>query len=591
MHRDIGEFYLSEFSKSQIESNIFEIVHHLNEGLTSHPEADDRQRMIDLNITAGRRARAATAYRSAAEHYLKAIGFTDDASWQTQHEAMISLYVAAAEAANLSGDVDLCASLTQEALRHIQSQPDRARICQVQVLSLIGQDKPDEAIDLALEMMSRLDVHLPRKPSSLHVLWKILKTMWHLRGREVEDFLELPLATDRRIQAARNLMFIIGSPCYLSSPKLWAVVIAEGVCLSIRYGQDPVSAPSFSSYGVINCILLGRFRFGYELGKISMEMARRLEDKSTVPMVDFVFAQFVQHWRDHVEKTLPLMLESHANAAEIGDIVYAGHAAANYCVHGFFAGVKLGELAADIEKYSEYLRKNRLTVSLNTLLIYRHGVGLLVRAEEQESRGGKVDCHDAALIELLMDDGVQVNLFHAWMITALSQYLFGQFLSAEQSAGHAHRLRESATGALGYAVFPFIESLIALACCRQGKPGDRGRRMRRARRSLRRYKKTARNAPMSHMHKYLLVEAEIARAKGKTARAMELYDKSIEGAVENRFVQDAALACELAGGFYLEIGEDQRARDLLMQAREYYLVWGATAKARYLERVNPTQLT
>ena len=73
-------------------------------------------------------------------------------------------------------------------------------------------------------------------------------------------------------------------------------------------------------------------------------------------------------------------------------------------------------------------------------------------------------------------------------------------------------------------------------------------------------KKWATNSPENYRHKYLLVEAEIARVKGRDNEAAALYDAAIRAARDAEYVQNEALANELAARFYTESNEKTLAR-------------------------------
>jgi GAF domain-containing protein len=64
---------------------------------------------------------------------------------------------------------------------------------------------------------------------------------------------------------------------------------------------------------------------------------------------------------------------------------------------------------------------------------------------------------------------------------------------------------------------------------------------------------------------------------------MEYYDRAIDGAKENGYVQHEALANELAGEFYLALGRQKVARTYLIDAYYAYIRWGAKAKVKDLE--------
>jgi signal transduction histidine kinase len=69
--------------------------------------------------------------------------------------------------------------------------------------------------------------------------------------------------------------------------------------------------------------------------------------------------------------------------------------------------------------------------------------------------------------------------------------------------------------------------------------------------------------------------------------AMSLYEQAIHSARDNGFVNNEALANELASRFYAARGFDVIARLYLQKARYCYLRWGAEGKVRQLEETYP----
>jgi signal transduction histidine kinase len=101
----------------------------------------------------------------------------------------------------------------------------------------------------------------------------------------------------------------------------------------------------------------------------------------------------------------------------------------------------------------------------------------------------------------------------------------------------------------------------------------------------------AEHAPMNYQHKYDLVEAETARVLGQKWEAAEYYEKAIIGARENEYLQEEALAYELAARFYLAQGMEKVAQTYLQEASYGYQRWGAMAKVQHLQRQYPQFLT
>ena len=55
-------------------------------------------------------------------------------------------------------------------------------------------------------------------------------------------------------------------------------------------------------------------------------------------------------------------------------------------------------------------------------------------------------------------------------------------------------------------------------------------------------KQWAHYASMNYLHKYHLVQAEIARVLGQLLEAEEFYEQAIKGARDNEYLQEEALA-------------------------------------------------
>ena len=81
------------------------------------------------------------------------------------------------------------------------------------------------------------------------------------------------------------------------------------------------------------------------------------------------------------------------------------------------------------------------------------------------------------------------------------------------------------------------------------------------------------------LHKVCLMEAEEAFSSNDTELAKSMYEKAVSTAKKHRFINDEALACELAGYFFLERQEKELSLQYFLQAHEKYHEWGAVAKS------------
>lgn len=83
-------------------------------------------------------------------------------------------------------------------------------------------------------------------------------------------------------------------------------------------------------------------------------------------------------------------------------------------------------------------------------------------------------------------------------------------------------------------------------------------------------------------NKYLLLKAEYHFTRGEIDAASESYNAAIVSAIKHKFLPEQALACELAGYFYIEQGDETKSRAMFKQARDAYIEWGAEGKAESL---------
>src|SRR6202011_460661 len=77
----------------------------------------------------------------------------------------------------------------------------------------------------------------------------------------------------------------------------------------------------------------------------------------------------------------------------------------------------------------------------------------------------------------------------------------------------------------------------------------------------------AENYPPTFGDKHALVSAEIARLEGRDPDAMRLYERAIQSARENGFVQNEGLAHEVAARFYAAYGVETIGHAYLRNAR------------------------
>ena len=83
--------------------------------------------------------------------------------------------------------------------------------------------------------------------------------------------------------------------------------------------------------------------------------------------------------------------------------------------------------------------------------------------------------------------------------------------------------------------------------------------------------------------KMVLLEAEKMHTVGNFDQASMLYKRAIRVAHEHKFINDEAIASDLAGTFFYERGQSVAAEAILLHSVQSYKTWGALAVAKRVE--------
>ncbi|MEO1621883.1 MAG: serine/threonine protein kinase, partial [Cyanobacteria bacterium J06632_3] len=148
IHFKVGQRLLQVLSPEEQSEKLFEIVNQLNVGATLVTGSAEKLQLIRLNLAAGRKAKAATAYEAAVRYVQTGRALLDKGSWQREYELTRSLYEEAAEVAYLNTDFDQSEQLSAEVLQHAKTLLDKINASITKIQSNIAQSKLIEAIQI-----------------------------------------------------------------------------------------------------------------------------------------------------------------------------------------------------------------------------------------------------------------------------------------------------------------------------------------------------------------------------------------------------------------------------------------------------------
>jgi predicted ATPase/signal transduction histidine kinase/tRNA A-37 threonylcarbamoyl transferase component Bud32 len=591
VHLQIGRLLLQNTKLEVLSEKVFEIVDHLNLGPELVTSQEERNEIAKLNLMAGQKAKAAAAY-AAASGYLKAgQEFLSSDSWQSSYELTLALYEEAAEAAFLKGDVIAMEQLVDAVLNRAKTVLDRVKVYNVKIHAALTQVNFQETIKIGLAALQQLGVTIPEEASHLDIQRVQEETASLLAGKEVEDLINLPAMTNPEKLAAIHILSNIMPAGFVTTYELLLLIVLSMVNLSVKYGNTTWSAFGYSCYGLILCGGFQDIESGYKFGKLALNLVEKLNAQKVKPKVFLTFGESVIHWKEHFRESLPLVLEGYQSGVETGEFVFGGYCAFCVCDNAYFMGHELTALDERMATFCNALSQIKQESSFNwTATVWQAVQNLLGRTEKPYLLVGDAYNEERSL-PLTLQANDRLALQRIYLNKLILCYLFEEPERAIQNAVMAEQYLDGATGHLAVAVFYFYDSLAHLAMFVGGSNSEKAAWLNRINANQEKMQKWAHDAPINFLHKFHLVEAEKARVLGQIIEAEEFYDRAISGAAENEYLQEEALAYELAAKFYLARGRNKIAQTYIKDAHYAYTRWGAKVKVEDLEAKYPQLLS
>ncbi|MBD2313325.1 diguanylate cyclase [Desertifilum sp. FACHB-1129] len=587
-HLKISQLLLDKLAEGERDEKIFDIVTRLNYGVELLTQPEQREQLMQLNLMAGRKAKATTAYAAALEYFRVGMSLLGDRAWQTHYRLTLAFYEEAIEAAYLCGNFQQMEAWRETLISQTVDILDRVKTYEVQIMACVAQNQLQDAIAIALSVLHELGIDFPESPTPADWESAIAEVTQNLGETRVASAIDLPLMQDPHSQAALRILLSIDAPTYLCFPELLPLTICKEVNLSLVYGNLPGSAKAYANYGLILCSGLGDLNTGYEFGQLALSVLERLSAQELYARTSFLVNFMIRHWQEPLRHTLKSLQEAYGIGLETGDLLHGALAAEKYCYHAYYAGEGLVQLAEEMEFYAEQMRHLNQDVALCTHQIHWQGVlNLLGETQNPCELTGRA-CNEQQMLPLFLEKNARTALYYFYFNKLLLAYLFGDYSQALHYAQLTEPCLDGSSGQYIGALFYFYDSLAQLAV---DANGDRQQAiLEKVAANQTKLHHWAHHAPMNFQHKYDLVAAERHRVLGEVTAAIEAYDRAIQNAIANGYIQEAALANELAAQFYLQWHKPRIAQSYLLDAYYTYARWGAKAKTDCLERQYPQYL-
>src|SRR6266851_870146 len=585
-HLAIGRLLASLTAPEELEEKIFDIVNQFNHGAALLIDRDEKRQVATLDLRAGRKAKASTAYASAREYFSAGMALLDERDWSSQYELTFSLWLERAECELLSGNFENAEQLIMELLQRGTSKVDAAAAYHLKVQLHIVKGEHAQAVDSALRCLRLFGIDIPAHPAWEQVQAEY-ETVWRtLDGRPIESLIDLPLMTDPELQAAMRLFFVLANAAFFTDFHLFCLLMCRMVNVSMQHGTSGVSANACGYLGFILGPLFHRYPEGYRFAKLACDL---VEKNSFIASRAKVYTSMglVAVWTQPITSTIEFIRAAFRTAIETGDLTFACYNMTHVLAPLLMRNDPLDAVWRESERGLDFVRKARFRDITDSIVIQQRLIATMQGRTATFSTFSDAQFDEAAFEAQLTADRMSSVVCAYWIIKLQARFLAGEYVAALAAAQQAKPLLGAMVGQIPLLDYFYYAALTVAALYEKASADEQtGWREILAAHSEQ-LREWAENYPPTFADKHALVSAEIARVEGRDLDAMRLYDQAIQSAHENGFLQNEALAHEVAARFYLACGFETIAHTYLRNARNCYDRWGALGKVKQLDERYP----
>ena len=591
MHLAIGRALLAATRPEDLEERVFDLVNQLNRGSGLVTDPAERERLVELNLRGGRRAKASTAYASAISYLSEGIRLLGPSPWSGQHDLAYELHIELAASYYLDRDVERAALLLDSLLERAQTRLQKAAVRRLEVDLYTNLDRLDEAVERGARGLALFGIIVPLRPSWAEVEAEYQR-VWRLLGdRAIEDLLELPPRKDLELCAAEDILAVLFGAALSTDRNLSLLVYCQMVNISLVHGNSDASALAYAYFGMSLGPVFGRYPEGYRFGKLGYDLMERRRSLAYRAKISFIFGDNTLYWTHHLKHCLPYLGVAFQTAVETGDVTIACYCCNHLVIDRLILGHPLDDVFEESERRVSFTRRARYDASTQSIIgIQRLIQSLRGRTPRLSSFNGADFVEEEYEAEM---DRYPWTIVICWyyIMKLEGRVLSGAFDEAAAAAARARALLWSTLAHIQEPEFWYYGALALAGKSDGARLEDRAARLASLREHERKLAEWATTCPENFGSKHALVAAELARIEERPLDAMRLYEQAARSARESGYIQNEALAHETAARFYQMRELDTLAAAHLREAWRAYARWGADGKVADLERRYPDLLS
>jgi predicted ATPase/two-component sensor histidine kinase len=586
-HLRIGRLLASATAPEELEEKIFEVVNQFDRGTSLIDSLEERIQVAELNLIAGKRAKASTAYVSALAYLQAGRTLLPEDSWEGHYQLNFALEYHLAECEFLTGNLSTSEERLSALLHRANNLIDRAAVTWQRVTLYTALGQMDRAIEVGLEYLKEVGVEWTPHPSREQVLQEYEPILQEIKGGSIEERASLPPLKDPNRLATFDVLSAILPPAFFTDPNLVCLILCRATNLSRDYGNSGASALCYAYLGMMLGPYFGNYPAMFRFAKLGLDLVEELGMDRFKARVHLAVGSHVIPFTKPLRTARPMLRQAFSEANEGGDLTYAGFSSCTIITNLFGCGDSLGDVRREAEEKLDFVRNAKfgLIIDIITaqLRLVRALQGLtsdLSSFDDQEFKEEEFEQH------LEGDPGLAIATCWYWIRKLQARFYANDYGSALAMISKVEPLLWTTGGFFELAEYHLFAALTRAAAYDAASADEQRQHQEAILGHYKEFQTWIDNCRETFEHRGHLIAGEIARIENRDIDAMRLYEQAIQSARKDGLPHVEALAFEVAARFYTARGFKTVADAYLANARRCYLHWGAKGKVRQMEQIH-----